>query len=502
MFARTSTISLTGGQAFPVEVQASIIPGQLDIKIVGLPDHAVKESKDRIRSAIMSSGFEFPVRTIVVNLAPNDLPKMGAMCELAIAVAILCAAGQLNSDDFKNIVCLGSLSLDGKISFTRGVLPAAIMAHRASADTLLVPAHGSDELAYIPSVNCYRIESLAQLKDFSLNRLHRVTKRQYQSKQTSYAVDFAQIRGHRLAKEGLAYAVCGQHHTLLMGPPGAGKTMLCRAAQSILPPLTLEEALEVTQVYATYDRRLERLVRERPFRSPHHSASDAAMIGGGPIPQPGEITLAHKGILFLDELLEFQARTLQALREPLQEKKVFVSRARQAVEFAADFTLLAATNPCRCGRRFVYNNRCICKRDKDRNALQKIIGPFIDRITVEIEAPEQPLDLKEAGSKPSSWWHSRVAEARLRMLRRNGGIANGNLPVEMVMSAAARVSDFDTLIKHYSAELLLSNRAIINTLRLALTIMDFNERSTLTFDEIDKAMKFRMLYMARKMAAA
>ena len=497
MVAKLLTTSIFGYKALPVQVQVDILPGNPRIQIVGLGDSSVKETKDRVRSAIYNSGFLFPVKEIIVNLAPNDIPKKGSICELAIAIGVLIASEQVeDSNFFKNAVVLGSLSLDGSIQNPQGIMTSVISSMQFSNfPYIIVPQESIYEISSIPYNNILFIKHLKDLKNFkkySSNSHHK----KFVPKSATVEIDMKDVIGMEKAKKALCISAAGRHHCFFIGTPGSGKTMLARAFQSILAPLTLQESLEVTQLYSACNLHNGSLIKKIPFRSPHHTISDIALVGGGSDPKPGEISLAHKGILFLDELLEFKNNVIQTLREPLEEKKISISRARGNFIFPANFILLAATNPCRCGYFLSTIKSCSCKGGQILTNFSKIIGPFIDRIGLEVEFFNQEKLYYEdtANNKSSSWWRSKVVEAKARMLFRNKGKYNSELKFFEIEKIVSINSNYKKILKKYRNLYKLSYRSQLISLSVAITLMDIRECSKLTDEIIEEAFQYRVLF--------
>ncbi len=500
MIAKIYTASCTSSGGFLVQVEVSILPGQMGIQIVGLGDNAVKESKERIRSSILNSGFDFPVQNIIVNLAPNDQPKIGSIAELAISVGILIASGQCPGEIFANHMLLGSLSLDGNLQASNGIFMSAILGiTEPQIHNIIVPYEIKDEIASIPNVRIYSLQNLSQIKDYAQGKIKQIQNKEYISSFNKASVDMVSVFGQNQAKRGLAFAAIGGHHSILFGSPGTGKTMLVNAFEGILPKMSLEESLEVTKIYSIKKKVQNELISKRPFRIPHHTTSEIAMVGGGSYLLPGEISLAHKGILFLDELFEFKNTTLQALREPLEEKNITISRAKGTVYFPADFIFMGASNPCKCGYLFSNQHICICKKSMVNNLFQKISGPFEDRISIEIEMEELSsiVELKNNSEKPSYFWRSKVEEARKRMLKRNNGIANADMQPTEVYKYVDNIPNIKNLLADYMKHFELSHRSLLNTLKTAMSIQDFSESDQLKIEHIEEAFYFKLFRKLR-----
>jgi len=505
MFVRTFAGAVVGIDAVTVTVEVNIAGGGMGLFLVGLPDNAVKESEQRIRAAFDNSGEAMSVRKIVVNLAPADLRKEGAAFDLPIAVGILAAMGRVDAGAVADTLFAGELSLDGSVKAVKGILPIAIQARRDGIRRLVVPAANAAEAAVVEGIGAFGAGSLREVIAF-LNGEAGITPAptpvfgEAAPQPGRYDEDFADVKGQSHVKRALEIAAAGGHNVLMIGSPGSGKTMLARRMPSILPPLTPEEALETTKIHSVAGlSAIAGLMSRRPFRSPHHTVSQVALIGGGQSPHPGEVSLAHNGILFLDELPEFGRNALEVLRQPLEEKRITVARARYRVQYPANFTLIAAMNPCPCG---YYNHpakECACSPGAVHRYMGRISGPLLDRIDMHIEvAPVSSAALADpAPGEPSVAVRERVCRAREVQRRRFegcGGVhTNAMMNAAMLREYCRLDAASATLLEDAMQRLSLSARAYDRILKVARTIADLAGREEIDPLDIAEAINYRSL---------
>ncbi len=504
MLAKVNSFSLDGLIGYKVDIEVDINAGLPKVEIIGLPDTAIKESAERVTSSVKNSGYHFPVKRVIVNLAPADTKKEGSLFDLPIAVGILAASGQLQTTAYKDYVILGELSLDGALRPINGLMAIMISALQEGYRKFLIPAENAAEASYINGVESYCVHSLKEACEFlsGETNLTPAPHREFSDAKANdrYDLDFSDVKGQRTAKRAMEIAVAGGHNILLIGPPGAGKSMLAKCVVSIMPDLSFEEAIEVTKVYSIAGLLDEKtgIVTTRPFRTPHHTATIPALIGGGTKAKPGEVSLANHGVLFLDEVPEYKRAALETLRQPLEDGEITVARVQQTVKYPANFMLIGSMNPCPCGNYGSKKQICTCTPQAIRHYLNRLSGPLLDRIDIQVEVDSVEFaDLRsQEAEERSESVKERVMKAREVQRKRyahSDAFTNSDMNNRLIKQYCKIPAEAEAMMETAFRKLALSARASFRILKVARTIADLEGKEDIETAHVAEAIQYRSL---------